>query len=299
MKILNFGSLNVDRVYGMPHFVRPGETISAQSYQLFAGGKGLNQSIALAKAGAEVWHAGKIGQDGVFLQELLAKNGVATDHLMVTDHPSGHAVIQVDSQGQNCIIIVGGANQEITHEDVDRVLESFEPGDLLLVQNEISSLEYLIRRAGERGMRVALNPSPISPELQKIDFSPVTWFILNEIEGEELSGARIPEEIGKSLLGRYPDATIVLTLGKRGVLCMNSEETVSHGIYDVPVVDTTAAGDTFTGYFLAAVLEGLPLHQCLKQASIASSIAIGRAGAAESIPLRAEMEEKKKIWEEA
>ena len=296
MRVLNYGSLNIDLVYAMPHFVRAGETLASLGHQTFAGGKGLNQSIALAKAGADVCHAGKIGRDGLFLRELLERHGVDTSCLAVTAGPTGHAVIQVDPSGQNCIIICGGANQEITPADVDGVLRHFEAGDVLLIQNEISSLPYLIGAAAAKGMRIALNPSPINEALGEMDLSAVTWFILNEIEGEQLSGKRVPEEICRELLAKYPGSTVVLTLGKRGVLCADGRDTISHGIYDVPVVDTTAAGDTFTGYFLAGVLSGLSPAQCLERASIASSIAIGRAGAAESIPERAEVDEKQALW---
>lgn len=296
MRILNYGSLNIDQVYAMPHFVRAGETISSLRMDTFAGGKGLNQSIALAKAGAQVSHAGSIGRDGLFLKELLESHRVDTAHLSVVDGPTGHAIIQVDPSGQNCILLFGGANQAITPQDMDRVLEGFAPGDLLLVQNEISNLGYLLEAAGRRGMQIAINPSPISPDLKEMDLSAVRYFLLNEIEGEELTGRKLPEDICQGLLDRYPEATIVLTLGKRGVFCATQEGTISHGIYDVPVVDTTAAGDTFTGYFLAGVLEGLPLAACLERASIASSIAIGRPGAAGSIPRRDEVDEKQRLW---
>lgn len=296
MKILNFGSLNIDRVYTVPHFVRPGETLSSSRYQVHAGGKGLNQSIALAKAGAQVYHAGKIGADGQFLRELLEHHGVDTSYLSVTDGATGHAVIQVDPSGQNCILLFGGANQEIGPADVDRVLAGFEAGDVLLLQNEISSLDYLMEAATRKGLRIALNPSPISPELKEYDLSHVAWFLLNEIEGEELSGKHPPEEICRELLARYPEATVVLTLGKKGVLCADAQGIISHGIYDVPVVDTTAAGDTFTGYFLAGVLSGLSNAKCLEQASVASSLAIGKPGAAESIPDKDEVAQKQKLW---
>jgi len=296
MRILNFGSLNVDHVYAVPHFVRPGETLSSLHYQTFAGGKGLNQSIALAKAGAEVYHGGKIGQDGLSLKKLLESFCVDTSNIMVTDHTSGHSIIQVDELGQNCILLYGGTNREILPHDVDCVMGNFKAGDVLLLQNEISGLKYILQRAKEQGLRVALNPSPISADLRDCDFSIVAWFLLNEIEGNELTGHSEPEKIALELLRRYPQSSIVLTLGAQGVLFADSNGILRHGIYKVPIVDTTAAGDTFTGYFLEGVLSGLPNEKCLERASIASSLAVGRKGASDSIPDKKEVDQKQQEW---
>ncbi|HHW31715.1 MAG TPA: ribokinase [Clostridiaceae bacterium] len=296
MRILNFGSLNIDYVYSVPHFVRPGETLASNNYQIFAGGKGLNQSIALAKAGAKVYHGGKIGREGLFLKEKLEYYNVDTSNIKIVEGASGHAIIQVDPTGQNCIILYGGANKEITHQDINDILSNFGNGDILLLQNEISNIKYILEKAKNMGLRVALNPSPISGDLLECDFSAINWFILNEIEGKELTRQSEPEKIAKELLSRYPHATIVLTLGPDGVLYLDSEVMLRHGVYDVPVVDTTAAGDTFTGYFLAGVLEGLTKEECLKRASIAASLAVGKKGAADSIPYKNEVDQKELEW---
>ncbi len=292
MKILCYGSLNVDHVYGVDHFVRGGETIPSLSRELFCGGKGLNQSVALARAGGEVYHAGKVGADGGMLLDRLRQNGVNADHVSVsTDLPTGHAVIQVDAKGQNCIIVCAGANGSITEQEMDEVLSHFGQGDILLLQNEINGIGTLMRKAYGRGMQIALNPSPIDRQLASLEeLRYVTWFILNEVEGCELTGQREGAEICSALLQKYPRARVVLTLGKKGCLYRDGEKTAAHGIYDVPVVDTTAAGDTFTGYFLAGVTDGLPVERILELASKASSLAVSRRGAADSIPARAEVE---------
>lgn len=290
MKILNFGSLNIDMTYTMDHFVRPGETQAALKLESFCGGKGLNQSIAAAQAGATVYHAGKVGPDGAMLTDRLAEGGVNTQYISYSSGPSGHAIIQVDSSGQNCIILYGGANQEITPDDVDEVLRNFDEGDLLLLQNEISCLPYLLRRAAEKGMVIALNPSPISPDLVATDLSMVQYFLLNELEGRELTGAQEPEAICQALLQKYPGCRVVLTLGERGAVYTDGKETCSHGIYKVNVVDTTAAGDTFTGYFLACITEGMAPETALEKASKASGLAVSRPGASDSIPTRAEVD---------
>lgn len=292
MRILSLGSLNLDYVYMVDHFVRAGETIASLDRNEFCGGKGLNQSIALARAGAEVCHAGKIGADGTKLKHKLMEHGVNTDFTLVDNNlPTGHAIIQVDPKGQNCIIIYGGANQAIQTTDIDGILAAFEPGDIMLVQNEINNLDYAIEKAQARGLRVALNPSPIDKNLvESPALKYVEWFILNEIEGFEITGEQKPEKICDVLRSRFPGCRVVLTLGKQGVLYSDGDITATHGIYDVPVVDTTAAGDTFTGYFLACVTEGLSIERALELASKASSLAVSRAGAADSIPSRKEVE---------
>lgn len=292
MKILNIGSLNIDHVYSVENFVRPGETISSEGMKDFCGGKGLNQSIAIARAGAEVYHAGKVGNDGNTLVESLKENGVYIDYIFVAQNlPTGHAIIQVDSKGQNCIIIYAGANGDITKEDINTILGNFERGDLLLLQNEISNMEYAIEKAHSLGMQVALNPSPITTQLATSNaLKYVDWFILNEIEGYEITGKKDGTDICNALRASFPNCKVVLTLGKYGCIYYDGKEYFSHGIYDVPVVDTTAAGDTFTGYFLACVSEGLSIDKALEMASKAASLSVSRAGASPSIPSREEVE---------
>ena len=149
MKTLVFGSLNIDHVYQLDHFVQPGETISSSRYEKHAGGKGLNQAIALAKAGHETLFAGCIGQDGLFLKEMLERHGVNTDALSILDMPTGHALIQVDAAGENAIILFGGANLCQTEEHIDRALSMLDAGDLVLLQNEINLCPQIIEQAAE------------------------------------------------------------------------------------------------------------------------------------------------------
>ena len=289
MKILNIGSLNIDHVYRVDHVVAPGETLSSTELNLFCGGKGLNQSIAAARAGTQVWHAGKIGNDGAMLVSSLRECGVHTDLIQVSDGiPTGHAIIQVDRHGQNCIIVHGGANTSITPEDIDGFLSHFSAGDIFLTQNEISSLPYALEQAKKKGMLVALNPSPIgdlasSPALDWVDI-----FILNEVEGLQITGESDPQEICTALLRRYPRCKVMLTLGKSGCLYAEEGRRTSHGIYDTAAVDTTAAGDTFVGYFLSGLCLGNSIEDILTTASKASAIAVSRAGASVSIPDRQE-----------
>ena len=290
MKMLVFGSVNIDHTYQLHHLVRAGETQPSEAYARNEGGKGFNQAIALLKAGQKVHFAGAVGEDGLFLQKRLEEMGADTAHLAVLPVPTGHALIQVDAQGQNAIILFGGANREITKEMIDRVLEDFEAGDFVLLQNEISHVDHIIRRAGEKGMQVVLNPSPISPELQYFPYQHVSWLLLNEVEGEDLTGETEPERMLSSLIAKYPDMRIVLTLGHKGAVYAHGSERISQAAFPVRAVDTTAAGDTFTGYFLGAMLEGMDVQLALKRAALAASIAVSRPGAALSVPFRDEVD---------
>ena len=290
MKVLNFGSLNVDYVYQVHHMVRAGETLLSGQMNVFPGGKGLNQSIALAKAGLPVYHAGIIGDDGQILLDTCVEYGVHTDYIRKTEGKGGHTIIQVDESGQNCILLYGGTNQMQTKEFADEVLSAFGKGDYLVLQNEINLLDYIIDSAYARGMKIILNPSPMDERLKSCDLGKVYLFMLNEIEGEQLTGSSDPDEILEKLHELYPEAKIVLTLGSRGAYYYDGTEKVFQDIFKVTAVDTTAAGDTFTGFFVAGMLAEKPVSECLRQAALASSIAVSRAGAAPSIPSMEEVE---------
>lgn len=299
MKVLCFGSLNIDYTYKVPHFVKKGETLASERLQVFGGGKGLNQSVALAKAGTEVYHAGAIGQDGMFLLDMLKDAGANTDFVKILDTVrTGNAIIQNDKSGDNCIILYGGANQAITREQVDEVMSHFESGDYLVLQNEINELGYIVEKAHEKGMIIVLNPSPMNEKILALPLDVINYFILNEVEaaqilGKEDKGEESWEQIADDLLKKFPQATIVLTMGSEGSVFKNQKETVCQSIYKVQAVDTTAAGDTFSGYFIGGILGGLSAKEAMDQASKASAIAVTRKGAAPSIPVLAEVQNYK------
>lgn len=290
MKILNFGSLNLDYVYQVEHILIPGETLSSSDRTIFCGGKGLNQSIALAKAGITVYHAGMVGEGGEILLETCRENGVDTRFVRKIDGPCGHTVIQVDKDAQNCILLFGGANRSITREFVDEVLAFFEKGDVILLQNEINELGYIIDKASEKGMMIILNPSPYDNALDRCNLSKVSLFLVNEIEGYQITGEKEPEAILAKVRSIYPKAKIVLTLGSEGAVYQDENQIYRQGIYKVKAIDTTAAGDTFTGYFIASILENMSVEEGLKLAAKASAIAVSRPGATASIPLREEVQ---------
>lgn len=294
MKIINFGSLNIDKVYSVENFADPGQTIFAKNYAVNPGGKGLNQSVACARAGAKVIHAGIIGNDGLFLKELLKSAGVSTKHLLISDEPSGHAIIEVESTGQNRIIVFGGTNQLLTEEYIDSVLEDAAEGDIALLQNETNLTGEIIKKAHEKGMKTAFNPSPVPETLADLPLELVDFFMVNEIEGACISGAPEDapfEEILDLFSKKFPDAAVIMTLGGKGSLYKYGDEIIHQDIFRVPVKDTTAAGDTFSGYFLSALCRGENAACALKEASAASAITVSRPGAAPSIPEYDEVKE--------
>ena len=247
MKVLNFGSLNLDYVYDVDHFVREGETISSADMNVFCGGKGLNQSVALAKAGVKVYHAGAVGSaDGSMLLEALSNVGAD------------------------------------------------DKGDILLLQNEVSNLSFIIDEGYKRGMSIVLNPSPINEKIFECDLEKVEYLILNEIEAADILGASETgeDELIEKLTKRFPGMKIVLTLGEKGSVYVDKTQKIRQEIYKADVVDTTAAGDTFTGYFIAGLVAGIDVAGALKQAAKAASITVSRKGASPSIPFAKEVCER-------
>ena len=296
MKILNFGSLNVDYVYSVDYFVRAGETLKANSREVLPGGKGLNQSVALARAGAQVYHAGCIGADGEFLRELLNKKGVNTEYLRTIDGMQGHTIIQVDKKGENCILLYGGTNRSIGDDQIDETLAHFGQGDWLVLQNEVNSLPRIVDAAFARGMRIVLNPSPYEEGLKEVDFGKLSWLLVNEVEACQCSGSDEPERAWDVLHVRYPRLSVLITLGSAGSIAHavgpDGVDTVRQQAFRADAVDTTAAGDTFTGFFIGGLAEGRPLNECMRRASMASAISVTRMGAAVSIPKVEEVESR-------
>ena len=290
MKKLVLGSLNVDRTYMVESLVKPKETIAAKGYESFCGGKGFNQAIALARAGSEVFFAGVIGNDGKMLLEALHADGIRTDYMKRSDSPNGHAVIQVDDEGQNCIIIVAGSNAEVTETYIQDVLSHFTEGDLIVLQNEISCVGYAISEANRKGLTIAFNPSPLNDAIKAYDMTKVNILLVNEVEGSAMCGS---DDVGNILDGlhkMYPNLSIVLTKGENGssYIGTNGEKYFSDAIKS-DAVDTTAAGDTFTGYFLDELVKSMDPSKALHIASVASGISVTMMGASPSIPFKNEV----------
>ena len=283
-KILNIGSLNLDYVYAVPHFVAAGETLLATRRDVFAGGKGLNQTVAAARAGAQVFHGGAVGADGDMLLDLLRDAGADVSAVSRVDVPTGHAIIEVNPQGENSIIILGGANRAVSPETVEAALAKVDAGDILLLQNEINGLDAIIRRAAEKGLRILFNPAPMEAAVKELPLHLLDTLIVNEGEGRALGGDM------DALWAAYPHQKILLTQGSRGATLWTGSERLFQPAFPVKAVDTTAAGDCFLGYYAAALAENLPYADALRLASAASALAVQRQGAAPSIPIRREVE---------
>lgn len=284
MKVLNFGSLNLDHVYQLDEFVQPGETVASHSYQQFYGGKGLNQSVALAKGGARTYHAGQIGPEGVCLKEYLANQSVDTTHVLGGNTATGHAIIQVNRHGENAIIISGGANQAISIEHIQTVISQFSPGDMLLIQNEIAHIDTIIQTAKKHGMTIAFNPAPFTPHVQNHPLDLVDIFFLNETELKALAQKDDLDEGVDTLKKQFSDAAIVSTQGSKGVRYILGNVDIFVAGIPVKPVDTTAAGDTFIGFFLAALSNNKSIEESLKRANGAAAISVTHPGAADSVP---------------
>lgn len=285
MKTVVLGSINIDRTYSVEHFVQSGETIQAERMELFCGGKGFNQAVALSRAGMEVYFAGALGEDGGMLERALEKENIRTDYLLHTEGPTGHAVIQNDAAGQNCIIILAGANGKISCDDIDRILEHFAAGDLIVLQNEISNVDHAIRKAHEKGLRIAFNPSPYQERIRGYELALVDYLFVNEVEGAALSEQKNNRDILLTLHKMYPKTNVILTMGSEGSATIDPEGTITEcGVYQVQTVDTTAAGDTFTGYYLCGTVHGSEEKEALRTAAVASGIAVSKRGAFPSVP---------------
>ena len=290
MKVLNFGSLNLDYTYQVAHISRPGETILAKDVSMNLGGKGFNQSVALSRAGLACYHAGLVGEEGLEFYDACETFGIKTDYIKTVTGRCGHTVIQVDEDGQNCILLFGGANQKNSKEYVDEVLKNFDTGDIIVLQNEINELPYIIDQAFAKGMTIVLNPSPFDERLDACDLGKVSIFIFNETEGQQMTGMTTPATIVAAMAASYSNAKIVLTLGEGGSIYHHGDEELYQAAFKVAAVDTTAAGDTFTGYFIAGLVKKLPMREVLINASKAAALAVTKAGAAISIPFMSEVE---------
>ena len=289
MKVFNFGSINIDHIYRIPHFIRPGETLASDKYQMMLGGKGANQSIALARAGVMVQHIGRISYHDEWICRKLQKIGIGVYCVQHVDEPTGHAIIQVSDTGENSILLFGGANRGFSKLSLTEYLSNSQPGDWLLLQNECNLTEDALRLAKQHQMTIAFNPAPMTADVLNMPLEFVDYLIVNEVEAEDLVNdktltAEQPEVLLEELHKRYPQTKIVLTLGKQGVLYKDTEQSLAIAAEVVDVVDTTAAGDTFIGYFIQQLVVGEPVEIALQMANKAAAITVQTLGASDSIP---------------
>ena len=235
-------------------------------------------------------HAGKIGTDAAWLKGHLAGEGVDVEQVVESKTPTGHAVIQVIPSGENSIVLYGGANQAVTPHEVEAALSRTAPGDFLLLQNEVSSMAEAIRLGKKKGLFIVLNPAPMNSDVLDLPLEMVDLFVLIETESKGLTGVMDIKAVRREMMERFPAAAIVLTLGSRGAVYFDAEVEYDQASTLVTAVDTTAAGDTFIGYFLAEFMLGGDPEEALEMGCRAAAICVTRAGASKSIPKRAEVD---------
>lgn len=278
--IWNLGSINADNFYAVPHLPGPGETLAASRFHQGLGGKGANMSVAAARAGARVEHIGAVGPDGKWAAERLLEYGVDTRHVAFVDTATGHANISVDELGENCIVLFAGANHGVTDEMIGAALTEASPGDFLLMQNETTGQSFAAKTAKALGLRVAYAAAPFVAHAILAIMDQVDVLVLNEVEAAQLA-----EATGENL-SDLPIADIVVTLGGDGCKWVsNKDKSVqSFAAYKVDPVDTTGAGDTFTGYLIAALDRGMTMPDAIDLASKAGALMVARHGTADVIP---------------
>lgn len=301
MRVFNFGSINIDHVYRVERFVQPGETLASQSLETVLGGKGANQSVALARAGIDVSHLGRVGLADKWAVDALSDFGVNVDAVELKNAASGHAIIQVDAQGENAIVLHGGTNQGFDAESVKSMLKNAKAGDWLLLQNECNALDHAFDVAQQMRLNIAFNPAPMTSDVAALPLHRADVLILNEVEAAQLAigparadepGSKTPDknktlteaQLHAELQKRFPDVLIALTLGSRGATILDKGAALHVKAPNVDVVDSTGAGDTFVGYFLAGLINQLTPEQALQRANAAGALAVTIAGATPSIP---------------
>ncbi len=289
-RLLNLGSLNLDLIYRIPHPLQPGETVASHSLTHGAGGKGLNQSLAAARAGVDVCHAGCVGPDGDGLRSLLAADRVDVSRVVRCDTAAtGHAIILVADSGENAIVLHGGANHQIDPAGLEPMFAGFGPGDWFLTQNETSAVEAALRLAQQRGLRIAFNPAPMTAAVGSTPLEGVSLLVINEIEAAALAGMDDPDTALAELCLRWPRTQVVITLGAAGAWSAGPQGMARAKPPRAQGVDTTAAGDTFIGYLLAALMRGEAIGPSLAHACRAAALSTTRPGAAASIPTASEV----------
>lgn len=289
MAIYNLGSVNIDHVYRVPHLPMPGETLASTSFRSGLGGKGANQSIAIARAGGQVHHIGAIGADGGWLAEQMAATGVDTQHLAVVDVPTGNAIINVDDAAENSIVLYAGANFALTEKAIDNALRDANEGDWLLLQNETNLGVYAASVAKSKGLQVAYAAAPFDADAAKALLPFTDLLAVNDVEAAQLS-----EALGVDAAD-LPVAQVLITRGADGATLQSGGDDVFVKAFRVDPIDTTGAGDTFLGYFLCSLDMGQTPQDALLQATAASAIQVTKLGAAEAIPTLSEVEEFLKV----
>lgn len=278
--IWNLGSINADNFYHLKHLPAAGETLQAARFHQGLGGKGANMSVAAARAAARVAHVGAVGADGKWAIDRLLEYGVDTPYIATVDAPTGHANIYVDAQGENNIVLLAGANADVSEQMIGRALSDASAGDMLLMQNETSGQVYAAKTAKALGLKVTYAAAPFSADAVNDVMAFVDLLILNAVEADQLERSQDMD------LSQVPIDDIVVTLGAEGCQWVSNKQhsAVTLDAYPTHVVDTTGAGDTFTGYLVAALDRGMGMSAAIDLGLQAAALMVAREGTADVIP---------------
>lgn len=280
MAVYNLGSINADLFYRVPHLLTPGETLASTEHSRGLGGKGANMSVAIARGAARAVHIGAVGADGRWAVERLMEYGVDTRNIVELDVPTGHAIIIVDDHGENAILIHPGANRALTETHIAAALESATDADTFLFQNETSAQVEGAKLASARGMRIVHAAAPFDAKAVEAVLPMLDILVMNAVEAQQLTDA-----VGMDVTD-LPVRDVIVTLGGDGCRWINTDDGTDRTFPAIPVtpVDTTGAGDTFTGFLVAGLDRGLPMEQAISLGQQAGAIMVTRHGTADVIP---------------
>jgi ribokinase len=280
MAVFNLGSINADLFYQVPHLLAPGETLASTQHSRGLGGKGANMSVAIARSAARAVHIGAVGADGRWAVERLLEYGVDTRNIVELDVPTGHAVIMVDDQGENAILLFPGANRALTETHIASALMAATEADTFVFQNETSAQIESATLASAKGMRVVYAAAPFDAQAVEAVLPMLDILVMNAVEAQQLTDA-----LGMTLAA-LPVRDVIVTLGGEGCRWINTDAGTDQMFPAIPVtpVDTTGAGDTFTGFLVAGLDRGLPMEQAISLGQQAGAIMVTRHGTADLIP---------------
>src|SRR5574339_693433 len=288
-KILVVGSLNMDLVVTVPRLPQISETIIGGKFATFPGGKGANQAVAASRMGATVSMIGAVGNDdyGQTLCQAAAQDGIDTNHIEIDPKvATGIALITVDADGRNTIVVASGANLELTTNHIQAAQYAFSATDVLVTQLEIplEAVTEAVNLAVKNGIHVVLNPAPARPLPTEL-LSSVEFFVPNEREARQIAGVDSLEAAIRKLLG-LGVRHLIITLGEQGVLLVTPERRERFPAHKVQAIDTVAAGDAFVGAFSTGIAEGMCVEDAIRLGNSAAAVAVTRRGAQPSLPTR-------------
>lgn len=296
-KLVVIGSCNTDMVVKSDRLPVPGETVLGGAFMMNPGGKGANQAVTVARMGGNTTFISKTGNDlfGRQSVEMYSEENINTDFIFSDPNlPSGVALIMVDNNGENCIVVASGANASLSTQDIDKAKEVIESADFLLMQLEIpiETVEYAAKMAYKKGIKVILNPAPaafLSNELLGCLYA----IVPNNSEAEMLSGIKVFDwasaKQAADIISSKGVNVVVITLGSKGALIKDGENYFEIPVEKIKAIDTTAAGDTFCGAFCVGLSEGLSIQDAVRMANKAAGITVTREGAQAAIPYRKEI----------